>query len=249
MNQPTYSSTMQQPQTPHSDDPHPVAPKPAQSFLGQAQHWLTEGNLGERLGQLSPAVKHLGDDLTARYHKLSTTQKVVGGALLFLGVRQLLRGSSKKHGYKHRDNRDAESDTLRELLQFVNDRGEGYKKAVEESQDPQLRGYYQELVGQSRQFASRLNTYLHRQGAEPQTGTTLKGKLYRRFMEAAATLTGHDEKAILASNVHGEQWALKAYEDALGSDSLRGEMRQAVARQRADSDATLRRLKQLTAQQ
>lgn len=107
-----------------------------------------------------------------------------------------------------------------------------------------MRSYYRQLVSQ--RFASELNRYLREQGGERQTSTTLKGKVYHRFMAAASTFTGHDERAILASNVHGEQWALKAYKDALDDHTLTGALRQEVERQHEQSQNTDERLKKLT---
>ncbi len=134
---------------------------------------------------------------------------------------------------------------MRKLLHFVNDRVEGYKKAVQESQDPQQRGYYQHLVSESQRFTSELNDQLRRLGGGQEISTTLKGKLYRRFMAAAAVFTGHDEETGLASNIYGEQWALKAYEEALNSHNLVGPARQLVTRQYAQSQKTYQELKQM----
>lgn len=207
----------------------------------QAKDLLSKDSLNDLINQLPPAVKDAGTKVAAGFNKLSTTEKVVGGALLLLGVRYLTRGG-KSH-------KEKQADTLHELLLFVNDRVEGYKKASTESQDAQMRGYYQQLTSQSRQFANELNGHLNRLGDERETGTTLKGKLYRRLMEATATVTGHDEKAILATNVHGEQWAVAAYEDALEQNTLQGALRQAVARQHDQSEKTLKELKQLVERQ
>lgn len=91
---------------------------------------------------------------------------------------------------------------------------------------------------------------MSRLGDERETGTTLKGKLYRRLMEDTAAVTGHDEKAILATNIHGEQWAIAAYEEALGDDTLRGGLpRQDIARQHTQSQHTYEELKRLEGQQ
>lgn len=212
------------------------------SLLDQAKHLFTQGNMGSLASQLPGSVRDLSDKAVTSFNKLSTTQKVVGGALLFFGVRALVGGGKKG---KHRK----QAATLNELLYFVNDRIEGYKKATAESQDAQLRGYYQQLTAQSQRFSKTLNDYLRQQGGERQTSTTLKGKLYRRFMEAAAVFTGHDETAILASNVHGEQWAIKAYKEALSDRTLTGALRQEVERQYAQSQRTYQELKRLTAQQ
>ena len=184
------------------------------------------GTLGGLLGGLS---------------KAGTMQKVVGGALLAFGVGLLL---SRKMGRKT-PAASAPAEALHELLLFVNDRIAGYERAVEHSQDAELRGYYKQLVSQSQQFAGQLNTYLTQAGSERETSTTAKGKLYRAFMDATATLTGHDEAAILAANIHGEQWALKAYVEALADPTLTGAARLEVARQHGLSQETLKRLQKL----
>ena len=130
------------------------------------------------------------------------------------------------------------------MLYFVNDRIEDYKKVAEESQDSQLRAYYQQLTSQSQQFSRDLNDHLRRLGGEPQISTTLKGKVYRRFMAVASTVTGHDEKTILASNIYGEEWAIKAYEEVLSGRTLTGPLRQVVERQYAQSRKTHQELLQ-----
>ncbi|OON66064.1 hypothetical protein B0919_22535 [Hymenobacter sp. CRA2] len=138
---------------------------------------------------------------------------------------------------------------MRELLLFVNDRIEGYQRAVEESKDSELRGYYKQLVSQSQQFATQLNNHLRQQDGGHEDGTTLKGKLYRAWMDTKAAITGRDEKAILGSNVYGEEWALKAYEEALSDGALPPYLRREVHRQYAQSQKTYERLKQLEGQQ
>lgn len=116
------------------------------------------GSLGSLLSQVPATVKNA-----------STTQKVVGGALLALGLTLLARRSKSAAP-------SALTATLDELLYFVNDRIEGYQRAVHESEDAQLRGYYKQLASQSRQFATDLNGYLTREGGEREESTTLNGK-------------------------------------------------------------------------
>ncbi|GAA3939210.1 PA2169 family four-helix-bundle protein [Hymenobacter algoricola] len=200
------------------------------TLADKAAQWLNKGSMGEMLG------------------KLSTTQKVLGGALLVLGAGALLRGSKGGSAAKSAA-KGGQAGTLNELLYFVNDRIEGYQRAADESQDAQLSGYYKQLVSQSQQFSNELNGYLRQQGGERQTSTTAKGKLYRVWMDAKAAVTGHDEKAILGSNVYGEEWALKAYQEALDDHTLTGTLRQAVERQYGQSQKTYKELQKLESQQ
>ncbi|TGE08292.1 ferritin-like domain-containing protein [Hymenobacter fodinae] len=210
-------------------------------LLNQASQWLEQNNLSS----LTPALKNVSNQAVARFNRLSTTQKLVGGALLAVGAIYLSRrGSGGKASQG-----SSQAATLNELLYFVNDRIEGYQRAVDESTDPELSGYYKQLVSQSQQFANELNQALRQQGGEQQSSTTLKGKLYRNWMDVKAAITGTDEKAILGSNVYGEEWAIKAYEDALGDNTLTGSIRQAVERQYSTSKKTYDRLKKLEAKQ
>jgi uncharacterized protein (TIGR02284 family) len=213
-------------------------------LLSQAQQWFRQANVSKTLGQVPTSLKSVGTRTATRFNSLSTTQKVVGGAVLALGVGYLARRgqSTSRKG-------TTQADTLQELLHFVNDRIEGYKRAVEESQDNALRGYYKQLVSQSQQFATDLNNHLREQGADLETDTTLKGKLYRAWMDAKAAITGSDEKAILGSNIYGEEWALKAYRDALQDETLTGKLRLEVQRQYFQSQKTYKHLKQLAAKQ
>lgn len=213
-------------------NPTTASDAPTQSgnnLLSQAQEWL---------GQVPTTLKNTGTKTASSFNKLSTAQKVVGGTLLALGATYLVRrGKANKTS--------EQAATLQELLHFVNDRIEGYQRAVDESEDQQLRGYYKQLVSQSQQFATDLNRFLTQAGGGRENATTLKGKIYRAWMDTKAAVTGRDEQAILGSNIYGEEWALKAYEDALNSQALRGAMRQAVERQYNLSQATYRRLKSL----
>ena len=137
------------------------------------------------------------------------------------------------------------ADTLNELALFVNDRIEGYKTAAQETKDPQNQAYYQELVQQSEQFVNEINGFARAAGGDVESNTTLKGKFYRGFMDAKAVVTGRSEKSILDSNIYGEEWAIKAYTEALADPALTGPARQAVERQHQASQQTLRKLEQL----
>lgn len=235
----------QQPASPpHQPGPLPASPAP---LLGKLKRQFDNSPLADLLAQLPTPIKKAGSRVAARYQQLSTTQKVVGGVLLLLAVRRLTRSSKgRRKGAKGpKKAHQAEAGTLHELLHFVNDRVAGYQKAVEESQDPARRGYYQHLVSQSQQFAQALNEHLRRLGGGHEANTTLKGKLYRRFMATAAIFTGHDEQTVLASNVHGEQWAIAAYKAALDDQTLHGPIRQEVERQYRQSQQTYQELKNL----
>jgi uncharacterized protein (TIGR02284 family) len=210
----------------------------AQPLIAKAQQWLKDGNAKELLNKVPASLKNVGTSASTSFNKLSTTQKIVGGALLVAGGTYLAtRGKGKR----------AQASTVNELLYFVNDRIEGYRRAADESQESQHRSFYLQLVSQSQQFANQLNAFLDQEGRGRQNSTTLKGKLYRAFMDAKAAVTGRDEKSIIGSNIYGEEWALKAYEEALNDNTLTGPLRRAVEHQFAQSKKTYSDLKRMDA--
>ena len=214
----------------------------AQDLFDKAATATTEATdkATELLGQVPNSVKEAGDKALGALKQLSTTQKVVGGALLAAGLAYLV--APKKKGKAKR-----KTAALDQLVLFVNDRAEGYQRAVDETKDGDLRAYYEQLVAQSKKFGEELNQYLTRKGGERETGTTLKGKLYRKLMDAQAAITGNNEKAILAANIYGERWATKAYKKALRRKALKGDIRTAVQKQLAESKKTSAKLKELAA--
>jgi uncharacterized protein (TIGR02284 family) len=193
------------------------------------------------LDKVPASVKDAGEKTANAYKKLSTTQKVVGGALLAAGLVWLIAPKKKAKAKRA-------AKALNQLLLFVNDRAEGYQRAAAETKSPELKSYYQHLVSQSKEFASTLNGHLAKKVGYREMGTTLKGKLYRKLMDAQATVTGHNEKAILATNIYGEHWAGKAYKKALRRKAIKGDLRAAIEKQYAESQQTSKRLKQLAAQ-
>lgn len=138
-----------------------------------------------------------------------------------------------------------QADTLNELTLFINDRIEGYKTAARETKDPENQVYYQSLIQQSEQFVHELNGFAIAAGGDGEGSTTLKGKFYRGFMDAKALVTARDEQNILDSNIYGEEWALKAYREALEDGELTEAARAAVQRQYEASQQTYEKLKAL----
>ena len=140
------------------------------------------------------------------------------------------------------------ADTLNELTLFVNDRIEGYRKAAHETKDAENLVYYRSLIQQSEQFVHELNSMAIGAGGAGEDSTTLKGKFYRGFMDAKALLTGRNEQSLLDSNIYGEEWALKAYREALEGGELSEAARAAVQRQYEASQQTYEKLKVLKEQ-
>lgn len=110
---------------------------------------------------------------------------------------------------------------LNELVSINYDRVFGYEKAIEDvgSSDVDLRTLFNQYVSQSRKYVNELQQTIRGLGGEPVTDSTMRGKLFRVWMDFKATVMGKDRKSVLDSCAYGEEAALKAYDEALQTDA------------------------------
>ncbi|MDX1954694.1 MAG: PA2169 family four-helix-bundle protein [Chitinophagaceae bacterium] len=139
--------------------------------------------------------------------------------------------------------------TINDLIEINNDRVKGYEKAMEQTQEDDLRSLFSEMAAQSRRNANELGNLVRKAGKEPEEGTTVKGKIYRAWMDVKATFAGNDRKSVLNACEFGEDAAQKAYRSALEEDELAGEALQLVTRQKDELMLSHDRVKSMRDQQ
>jgi uncharacterized protein (TIGR02284 family) len=110
-------------------------------------------------------------------------------------------------------------EVLSDLVKINNDRIEGYEKAIEQTDDADLKALFQRMIDESHTYVRQLNDERLQFGSDIETGTTASGKIYRAWMDVKATFGGDNRHAILASCEYGEDAAQRAYEEALRSDA------------------------------
>jgi uncharacterized protein (TIGR02284 family) len=129
------------------------------------------------------------------------------------------------------------SEVLNDLIEINNDRVRGYEKASKETapEDADLRSLFESMAAESRSYVNDLTKHVTISGNEPADGTTMKGKIYRTWMDVKATFSGKNRKAILAACEYGEDAAQKAYQQALATDiHLPDDIRQLIAEQQSN---------------
>lgn len=134
---------------------------------------------------------------------------------------------------------------LSELAEFIKDGNLGYKKAAEETTDEQLKSIFMGYSQQRAGFLTEVNGLITRFGGNPEHSGTVKGSIYRQWMDVKATFTGTDRESIINSCLYGEEWAHKAYKDALDSNELPMEVRTVVENQYRASQEAYRKLQQI----
>lgn len=132
---------------------------------------------------------------------------------------------------------------LSELALFVKDGNLGYKKAADETKDAEIKSFCLEQSALRASFLSEINSIITRLGGDPENKGTVKGTLYRQFMDLKAAVTGSDDEGIINSCIFGEDWAIKAYHDALDSEGLPVDIRTTLERQHQACHQALSKLK------
>ena len=105
--------------------------------------------------------------------------------------------------------------TLNTLIETCKDGQEGFKQAAEGIRRSDVKTVFYELGQQRAKFAGELQTLVRELGGDPETTSSTAGALHRGWINIKSLVTGKDDAAILNEAERGEDFAKKAYKDAL----------------------------------
>jgi uncharacterized protein (TIGR02284 family) len=96
--------------------------------------------------------------------------------------------------------------------------------------DPNLQHLFESYAQQRAEFVAELEQEVDRLGQKPAEGGHLTAALHRGWTNIKAAVTGREEGAIISECERGEDVAVRAYQEALGT-SLAPDLRAIVERQ------------------
>lgn len=140
---------------------------------------------------------------------------------------------------------DQVAEVLSDLVKINNDRIEGYQKAINQTDELDLKELFAQMVAESKTYQVELNQKLRQNGEERERDTTVAGKIYRAWMDVKATFGGDGRHAILASCEYGEDAAQKAYRQATANDELPADVSQLVRNQQQSLKASHDKIRHL----
>ncbi|MBK8426059.1 MAG: PA2169 family four-helix-bundle protein [Lewinellaceae bacterium] len=130
---------------------------------------------------------------------------------------------------------EALAEVFNELIRINFDRVYGYEKAASEAEkvDIDLKVIFGKNADLSRQYITYWQEQVRMLGQEPASDSTIRGKVYRVWMDVKSAVTD-DRESILNSCAFGEEAAVEAYEDALTTKThLPDEHRMYIANQKS----------------
>ncbi|RJY08372.1 ferritin-like domain-containing protein [Aurantiacibacter aquimixticola] len=116
---------------------------------------------------------------------------------------------------------------LKTLTDTAFDSVEGYRKAAEKAESPQLKQALQQRAQQREQTVQQMNAEIARQGGELVTKGTMTGEAHQMWMSITDAFENGDEAA--AERVEeGEDYLKGKFESALEDDDLDPQSRSVV---------------------
>lgn len=129
-------------------------------------------------------------------------------------------------------NKDAVS-VVNDLIETCRDGEQGFKTAAERTENPQLKQLFTTLSSQRASFKHELEVQVETYGGKPADLGHAAGAAHRGWMAVKAALSSDDDQSLLDECERGEDYAKKAYSEAL-QKPLPDAIRPLVAKQADD---------------
>ncbi|SIQ01410.1 ferritin-like domain-containing protein [Maribacter ulvicola] len=109
---------------------------------------------------------------------------------------------------------------LNDLLEKTYDAEKGFKKAAENTDNVQLKSYFESKAKQRYDFGHELKTEMMSFDKQIDKGDSFTGKAHRAWMDVKALFSLDDAEAMLEEATRGEKAAIEEYEEVLKETSL-----------------------------
>jgi len=106
--------------------------------------------------------------------------------------------------------------SLNELLEKNYDAEKGFKKALEDAKNPNLRNFFKQQAVIRSRFKTEIEKELHDLNAHPKLKDRFStGTLHRVWIDIKTALSRNDDEAVLEECIRGEKASAKEYEEKL----------------------------------
>ncbi len=123
--------------------------------------------------------------------------------------------------------------TIHHLIERCKDGAKGYKTASEDVEDKDLKDLFKKYAVQRDSMITELQDQLAKMGSLDDESSSIEGTIHRAWIDIKSALTSKSRKNILEECERGEDYAVKAYKEAMEKD-LPGELKAIVQQQYDD---------------
>ncbi|WP_266205619.1 ferritin-like domain-containing protein [Pontibacter kalidii] len=129
-------------------------------------------------------------------------------------------------------NKEVQS-TVHHLIERCKDGAKGYKTASEDVEDQDLKDLFRKYAVQRDSMITELQDQLHQMGHTDDESSSIEGTIHRAWIDLKSALSSKDRVRVLEECERGEDYAVKAYEEALDKN-LPAQLKQIIEQQYRD---------------
>ncbi len=134
---------------------------------------------------------------------------------------------------------------LQELLVRNYDANKGFKKAVKEAGDKDLKEYFKVQAFIHQRYATQLDKLIHSLNHSPiEEGSTV-GRFHRIWMDVILAISGNDDKTILEECRRGQTATMKVYKEKLRNKKFPNEIKEILKKHLVELELTLEEVKEI----
>lgn len=117
-------------------------------------------------------------------------------------------------------NNDTDIKTLNDLIETTLDSADGYAEAAKDATSESLAALFRARATERRSAAGTLQECVRSLGGEPEDDGTVLASAHRMFVNLRASMTNHDNKAVVDEVERGEDHIKEKFEDAMKKRDL-----------------------------
>ena len=138
--------------------------------------------------------------------------------------------------------------TLTDLVRKNRDAQQGYHKAAEDVEVPNLVSYFKTCSQQRKEFVHELESEMKVLGLEvPNISTSWQGDIHQLWMDLRSVLASDSEDAVLQETIRGDNSALEEYASILDKEDLPESTGRLLRKQKAKIEMDLYKNRQMEA--
>lgn len=134
---------------------------------------------------------------------------------------------------------------LQELLEKNYDAEKGFKKALKDADNGDLKEFLKRQAVQHNRFATELDSEIRSLNETPKENGSGGGGLHRAWIDIKSAIAGNDDEAVLEECIRGEKACKEEYEDRLKNNNFPANIQSKLNSQLNDIKTTISRIKTL----
>lgn len=129
---------------------------------------------------------------------------------------------------------------LQELLVKNYDANKGFKKAMKEAKNPDLKEFLKIQAFRHHRYATQLDKLIHSLNEKPISEGSTVGRFHRIWMDIMIGISDHDDQKILEECIRGQKATMKEYQDKIKNNNFSTEIKDVLKNHLLELELTLK---------